>query len=66
MIRAALTFAALLGAATPQVADAACLQALALGLDVSGSVDAREYRQQIGGLAEALSDPRVRAAYLGE
>lgn len=64
MIRAALTFAALLGAATPQVAEAACRQALALGLDVSGSVDAREYRQQIGGLAEALSDPRVRAALL--
>ncbi|WP_411890192.1 hypothetical protein [Yoonia sp. SDW83-1] len=28
----------------PVTADAACRQALALGLDVSGSVDAAEYR----------------------
>ena len=39
---------------------AACRQALALGLDVSGSVDAREYRLQIDGLAQALDDPEVR------
>ncbi|KIN64396.1 Von Willebrand factor type A domain protein [Sulfitobacter noctilucicola] len=37
-----------------------CRQALALGLDVSGSVDAREYRLQMGGLATALDAPRVR------
>ena len=37
-----------------------CRQALALGLDVSGSVDAREYRLQIDGVAVALSDPEVR------
>jgi hypothetical protein len=42
------------------MAEAACRQALALGLDVSGSVDAREYRLQMGGLATALSAPRVR------
>lgn len=41
-----------------------CRQALALGLDVSGSVDAREYRLQIGGLAQALGDPSVRASLL--
>lgn len=41
-----------------------CRQALALGLDVSGSVDAREYRLQLDGLAKALTDPVVRAAFL--
>jgi hypothetical protein len=43
---------------------AECRQALALGLDVSGSVDAREYRLQLDGLAMALTDPAVRAAFL--
>ena len=51
----ALTFA--LSSANAQ---AACRQALALGLDVSGSVDAREYRLQMGGLVKALNAPRVR------
>ena len=41
-----------------------CRQALALALDVSGSVDAREYRQQIGGVAQALNTPPVRARLL--
>ena len=40
-------------------AEAGCRQALALGLDVSGSVDAREYRLQIDGLAEALGSGPV-------
>lgn len=45
----------------PAVAAAAeCRQALALGLDVSGSVDAREYRLQMGGLATALDTAEVR------
>jgi len=44
--------------------DTACRQALALGLDVSGSVDAREYRMQREGLIYALGTPRVRAALL--
>jgi len=39
-----------------------CRQALALGLDVSGSVDAHEYRLQLDGLASALGSPAVRAA----
>lgn len=43
-------------------ADAACRQALALALDVSGSVDAREYRLQMDGLAAALDTPKVRQA----
>ena len=41
-----------------------CRQALALGLDVSGSVDAREYKLQMGGLVEALDSTKVRAALL--
>lgn len=43
-----------------------CRQALALGLDVSGSVDAREYRLQLDGLAQALGDPEVVAALMGQ
>ena len=39
-----------------------CRQALALGLDVSGSVDSREYRLQMDGVAAALSSPKVRQA----
>ena len=35
----------------PGVARAQCRQALLLALDVSGSVDAREYRLQLDGLA---------------
>lgn len=41
---------------------AECRQALALGMDVSGSVDAREYRLQLDGLANALEDDGVQAA----
>lgn len=43
-------------------AGAGCRQALALGLDVSGSVDAVEYRLQMDGLAAALTDPEVQRA----
>lgn len=43
---------------------AECRQALALGLDVSGSVDKREYRLQLDGLAGALQNDAVRAALL--
>lgn len=38
---------------------AQCRQALALGLDVSGSVNSSEYRLQLGGLAAALRRPKV-------
>ncbi len=55
MIRAALLLLLL-----PQAADAACRQALALGLDVSGSVDANEYRLQLDGLATALNSDAVQ------
>lgn len=41
-------------------AEAACRQALVLGLDVSGSVDRAEYRMQVEGLARSLDSPDVR------
>ena len=43
-------------------ADAACRHALALGLDVSGSVDEGEYQLQFRGLAAALVSDDVRAS----
>lgn len=55
MIRLLATFLCLL--ASPLAAQ--CRQALALGLDVSGSVDSREYRLQLDGLASALRRPEV-------
>jgi len=41
-----------------------CRIALSLGLDVSSSVDPREYALQLGGLSAALRDPEVVAAFL--
>lgn len=38
----------------------ACEVALVLAMDVSGSVDAGEYRLQADGLAAALNDPAIR------
>lgn len=61
-MKAVLTAVFLFADAVPVTA--ACRQALALGLDVSGSVDAAEYRLQIDGLAQALTDAEVRAAFL--
>lgn len=48
----------------PGPGEATCRQALALGLDVSGSVDLREYRLQLDGLVAALGDRDVMAALL--
>jgi hypothetical protein len=59
-LRAVLVAAALW---LPVAAGASCRQALLLALDVSGSVDAREYRLQMDGLAGALLDPQVVAAF---
>jgi hypothetical protein len=50
--------------ALPAPAFAQCRLALALALDVSSSVDAREYALQKEGVARALEDPDVRAAIL--
>ncbi len=47
--------------ATP--AWSACRQALAIGLDISGSVDAREYRLQLDGLAGAILEREVQDAF---
>ncbi|KUJ82225.1 DUF1194 domain-containing protein [Ruegeria profundi] len=47
-------------------AAAECRQALALGLDVSGSVDNAEYRLQVDGLAAALQRPEVTQLILAE
>lgn len=69
MIRAPVFLAACLLAvllSSPLAAQTSCRQALALGLDVSGSVDAREYRLQLDGLALALADPEVTAALLAQ
>ncbi|MBV7378219.1 DUF1194 domain-containing protein [Maritimibacter sp. DP4N28-5] len=48
----------------PASAQQGCRQALVLALDVSGSVDAKEYRLQLDGLAEALTTPKVADAIL--
>ncbi|WP_377512524.1 DUF1194 domain-containing protein [Octadecabacter sp. R77987] len=61
MIRLAALFWCL---AAPALAQTGCRQALALGLDVSGSVDAREYRLQLDGLAAALNSAPVREVLL--
>lgn len=61
MRAAALALAAALAAGP---AGAGCKLALALGLDVSSSVNAREYRLQLGGLAAALRTAAVREAIL--
>ena len=41
-------------------AQAICRIALAIGVDVSASVDAHEYQLQLGGLADALADADVK------
>ena len=51
-------------AAIPVSADADCRQALVLALDVSGSVDLREYRLQLDGVVAALNDPEVARVLL--
>lgn len=60
MRRFALALAALWAAP----AEASCKLALALAMDISSSVDADEYRQQVEGLARALTHPAVQEAIL--
>ncbi|MDW4499662.1 DUF1194 domain-containing protein [Sulfitobacter sp. D35] len=62
MLRAVGVFVAFLGLCAQAQAD--CRQALALGLDVSGSVDLREYRMQLDGVVTALNDDGVVRALL--
>jgi Protein of unknown function (DUF1194) len=54
-----------LAIAAPAAAEE-CRLALSLALDVSSSVDAREYRLQTQGLAKALVAPEVQEAFLAE
>jgi hypothetical protein len=61
MIRATALLACL-GAGTAQAGD--CRMALVLALDVSASVDAREYGLQMQGMAAALLSPAVTQAFL--
>jgi hypothetical protein len=56
--------ASLIVAAGLPSAQAACRQALAMGLDVSGSVDTEEYQLQIHGLAAALTSRDVTSSIL--
>lgn len=58
-MRASLILAGFLGTAVPVQA---CDLALALAVDVSGSVDTGEYRLQMDGLAMALRDPVISEA----
>lgn len=51
------------GLGMASLAEAGCRQALALGMDVSASVDAREYALQREGLANALLSPPVVDAF---
>lgn len=59
MVISVTRFALILTLAWGSYAQANCRQALALGLDVSGSVDADEYILQLHGLAAALSSDAV-------
>lgn len=61
MIRALIT--ALIAALVPTGASA-CGVALVMGLDVSSSVDDREYNLQVDGLVDALQSPEVTEAIL--
>ena len=58
---AGMVFAAMLSAAP---ATAACRQALAIGLDISGSVDSKEHRLQLDGMAGALTSTAVQNAFV--
>ncbi|MGE4612273.1 MAG: DUF1194 domain-containing protein [Paracoccaceae bacterium] len=62
MVKAALIFLA--GVLMPSLGAAACSIALALTVDVSGSINEREYRLQMDGLAAALRDPAVSDAMI--
>lgn len=57
-------FAIILAFTAGTAVSADCRLALLLALDVSGSVDSREYRLQLGGLAAALRHPEIIEALL--
>lgn len=53
----------IMGVTTLNAAQATCRQALVLGLDVSGSVDMKEYQLQLKGLSNALLNDEVRSSF---
>lgn len=63
-MRAAALALGLVLAASPAAAQDQCRLALLLGIDVSASVDAAEYDQQLAGIASALTAPEIVAAFL--
>ena len=60
--RKTLSFSAFVASALFCAPAMACDVALVLAIDVSGSVDAKEYRLQADGLSDALGDPIVSEA----
>lgn len=66
MMRAALLALVVLGAAPAPAPARACGVALLLAIDVSGSVDAAEYRLQVDGLVAGLADGAVADALMQE
>ncbi len=61
MRRTAAALWTALALSTAPAAAQSCRIALTMAIDVSSSVDAREYALQIEGLARALEDPEVRS-----
>ena len=61
-----MKFLAFILALVTNIAEAGCRQALALAVDVSGSVDRFEHALQRDGLANALRHPDVQAAFLAD
>lgn len=57
-----LLILALWAATEPARAQAQCALSLVLAVDVSSSVDERDYRLQMDGLAATFRDPEIRAA----
>ncbi len=64
MVKLRLAAAALFASLAADVAWAECKLALALALDISSSVDAREYELQMEGLAQAFESDAVIQAIL--
>lgn len=62
-MRVLLAIVMVFAAVRPAVSEP-CRQALVLALDVSGSVNEEEFRQQVSGVAAALDAPDVRALLL--
>ncbi|MEQ8402321.1 MAG: DUF1194 domain-containing protein [Roseitalea porphyridii] len=62
VVMLALVLVSILWAVAPVRAQPQCALSLILAIDVSSSVDDRDYRLQMDGLAEAFRDPQIREA----